>query len=129
MENIILAVSDSNMLGEQKGEIWELLRELKELRRSAIQPEVKYLGNSERKQLKHIYSEYNGIKNALWSYERSCPGEGFKFITDNLIREIIDLQFSCQNMLEGPLKLSKEQIADAIQKVIEKNHVRLYDKP
>jgi hypothetical protein len=89
--------------------------ELKQLRRSQMQPAVKYLGNDVMKQFRHMYSELVEISNEMWDV---CK----------LIEEIIDLQFSCQTMLEGPLGLSKSQIADYVQMVVKKNADRGYDK-
>jgi len=108
-------------------ELIQVKEELDQLRRSQIQPAVKFLSNSIMNQLNHIQSEYGEVSLAFVQFcNINCPGGEKK--KENLIEELIDLQFSCQTMLEGPLKLTKEQIADAIQKVVQKNKARDYDK-
>jgi len=118
MNKIIMAVSESNLKGDVKGEIFGLMQELGQLRRSQMQPAVKYLGVTAEEQYEHLRSEIIEVDREWW--KKDFP---------KMIEEIIDLQFSCQTMLEGPLKQTKSQIADAIQKVVEKNRVRDYDKP
>lgn len=105
-----------------------LLIELKQLRRSQMQPAVKYLTNGFVSQFEHMKTEIDEIDNEIENYFITAPQEETEEILKNMAMEIIDLQFSCQTMLEGPLKLTKEQIADYVQMVVKKNADRNYDK-
>jgi hypothetical protein len=117
-----LIIVDDFFINNNKNLIIEnetLKSELKQLRRSQMQPAVKFLGNSIGKQLCHMQSELGETVNEF---------VGIDIDIKKAAMEIIDLQFSCQTMLEGTLGLSKDQIADYIQMVVKKNADRGYDK-
>jgi hypothetical protein len=116
----IAKYKDITVISESNQKILDYLIELKQLRRSQIQPAVKFLGNGINKQFAHMDSEMDEI---LKEYFYGEPTDH-----DKLAMEIIDLQFSCQTMLEGPLGLTKDQIADYVQMVVKKNADRGYDK-
>jgi len=104
------------------------LQELALLRRSQIQPAVKYLSSSIDKQYRHMESEMTEIVREFrdgYNFFKEIEYENIN--KDKIAMEVIDLQFSCQTMLEGPLGLTKEQIANYIQLVVEKNNDRGYD--
>lgn len=118
----IAKIDDWNYISYKN--IRKALTEFKQLRRSQMKPAVKYLGNSVEKQLIHMDTEVDEIFNEY--YYKDSVKENIDI--EKLAMEVIDLQFSCQTMLEGPLGLSKEQIADYVQMVVKKNADRNYDK-
>jgi hypothetical protein len=122
MKELYKLADDSRVLGA--------LQELEILRRSQMQPAVKYLGNSIDDQWKHLNSEIAETCHELREYYdlTNIDSENSKIIKGKAIMEIIDIQFSCQTMLEGALGLSKYQIADYVQMVVKKNADRGYDK-
>jgi len=87
-----------------------------------ILPADKYLTNSPIKQLLHITSELWEVLKALIIYTLNPT----RLNLIKLTCEIIDLQSSCQTMLEGPLGLSKELINDCRDHVYWKNKIRGY---
>ena len=99
-----------------------LIKEIRRLHMSQMQPAVKYLENNIEEQLAHMDSELDEIFNEY--YYKNTVKENINI--DKLAMEVIDLQFSCQTMLEGALCLSKEKIADYIQLVVKKNKDRNY---
>lgn len=104
------------------------MQELAQLRQSQMQPAVRYLDNSLIKQWNHVLEEVHEVRDAYWCHINSNPHPSVTFIKEHLVEELIDLQFSCQTMMEGPLQLTKSQIADSIQKVVAKNKARGYYK-
>jgi hypothetical protein len=116
IKRAIFLLDNSNLPSGCYREIKELLVELEQRRKSDLRPADKFLNNTLKQQLEHMESELEEIK-----------GEIIESIDDDdLAIEIIDLQMSCQTMLEGPLDLTTDYIAYLRRKVIEKNRERGY---
>lgn len=98
------------------------IQELDQLRQSQIQSAVKFLGNSEFKQLRHITSELIEVWCAWvkWKIFQTFQNEC------DLTMELIDLQSSVQTMLEGALRWGKHSIEYFRKRVVIKNEERGY---
>jgi|GEM_PF-6873830 len=103
-------------------ELQGALQELKQRKESEIRSATKYLSNSQFKQLCHITSELFEVFVA-WIVCKISPTDSNFGI---LLNELIDLQSSCQTMLEGPLGISKSALYIHRLMVVEKNDRRKY---
>ena len=120
-------MKDLNKLMEIYSNDIPLLGALQELQQRRelvdIQSAKKFLGNSFCQQFEHMKSELIEIDVAIWGVTDDERTEEY------IAMEIIDLQSSCQTMLEGALGLSKDKIMFYRRKVIEKNAKRGYYEP
>jgi hypothetical protein len=115
LDELLITMKDK----EEISDVFKLLKELKQLRKSQLQPAVRFLGNSIVKQLYHMHSELDEVENEMSK----------NFINKIMLAmEVVDLQMSCQTFLEGSMGLSKEQIAEFVQEVKAKNDARKYNE-
>ena len=105
-------------------EVYSLLVELQDRRESDIIAANKYLGNSQFKQLCHITSELIEVWIAWLIYKWKKDWRSKELLN----YELVDLQSSCQTMIEGSLKINEYWSRAARQYVIMKNKIRHYDR-
>lgn len=118
MENtatIIVGGKDFN-----KG-VRDLLIELKQLRRSQMQPAVKFLGNSIQDQFNHVISEINEIENEIY------PPFANKIDKEKALDECNDGQISLES-LKAIIEPDENKRRESMIKTIAKNDARGYYK-
>lgn len=89
-----------------------------------LEPATKFLGNSQFKQLCHITSEVWECWKAFIKCKINPTGQNDLEFS----MEIIDVQISCQTMLEGPMAWGKWSIVYLRDCVKVKNNKRGYYK-
>lgn len=123
IDPIHASITGSNLSEDDKLALKFLLEEIEMRRESEIRPAIRFIENSPGKQILHMASELLEVVNAWIMYKLAPTDEN----RDAFIREVHDLQFSCQTMLQGALHQSIWQVMKVRKDIIIKNNARGYN--